>query len=144
MKHPLHGSWVLKNCILSFSDGRPSKNPYQKGMISYHRNSLMQASLSTHPRAALSFSDLEQGYRLSLEEKAECFDNFLCYAGRYTYTDTDVSHHVELSLNPTIIGTTLVRQYHIEQEQLLLSYEYTVRSNLQCLYQLYWQRSEQI
>ena len=134
----IHGNWLLNSCEISFSDGRPSRYPFQKGMISYHPNGYMQACLSVHPRSQLSARDLEHGYALSNAEKALCFDQFLSYMGTYTCTEKQVHHHVQISLNPAVIGTTLTRAYRFEDEELILSYTYSVRSSLSCVYTLCW------
>jgi hypothetical protein len=136
----IHGCWILKQCQLSFSDVRPSRIPFQKGMISYHPNGNMQACLSAHPRPISRHKDLEQGHLLSDEEKGICFDQFLSYSGTYTYTPTQVHHHVLLSLNPNVIGTTLTREYRFQEEDLILYYTYIARSDLSCTYTLHWKR----
>ena len=69
----IYGCWLLKTCRISFSDGRPSKEPFNRGMISYHTSGHMQACLSVHPRPKTSMKDLEQGHKLSYEEKVIVF-----------------------------------------------------------------------
>ena len=101
----------------------------------------MQACLSKHPRHMGSVIGLEQGHRLSSAEKALAFDEYLSYAGRYTYTDTQVTHLVEQALNPSVLGHRLVRNYILNQDQLILSYTHPVRKNLSLDYVLTWKRS---
>lgn len=101
----------------------------------------MQACLSIHPRPNTSMKDLERGHKLSTEEKSLYFDQFLSYSGTFTQTADHVHHHVLMSLNPTVIGTTLTRQFHFEQDVLVLSYTYQVRTNLSCHYLLRWKRA---
>ena len=137
----IYGCWVLDTCRISFSEGRPSKQPFQRGMISYHANGYMQACLSVHPRSGISKSDLERGHKLSNEEKALCFDQFLSYSGTFTQSEEHVHHHVLMSLNPAVIGQTLTRKYIFEKESLVLSYEYQVRVDLTCSYELCWKRT---
>ena len=139
----IYGCWHLETCRLSFSDHRPPKEPFQHGMISYHSNGHMQACLSVHPRPVTSKSDLERGHKLTDEEKSLFFDQFLSYSGTFTLTETHVHHHVSISLNPTAIGTTLTRKFSFEDDSLVLSYEYEVRENLSCHYELRWKRSPQ-
>ena len=142
MSNPsIYGCWLLETCRLSFSDNRPSKRPFQHGMISYHDNGHMQACLSVHPRLQTSTKDLERGHKLSKEEKSLCFDQFLSYSGTFTISQDQVHHHVLMSLNPAVIGTTLIRKFHFERELLILSYEYQVRENLSCQYELRWENT---
>ena len=136
----LHGYWILKECLLTFSDGRPSKQPFQKGMICYSQNGYMQATLSVHPREHSSHSGLERGHRLGTEEKAHAFDSYLSYGGRYTYDKQEVHHFVEFALNPSVIGATLKRKYRFDKDELVLSYTHYVRSTLSILYSLRWIR----
>lgn len=137
----LYGCWLLDTCRVTFSDGRPLKIPFQRGMISYHHSGHMQACLSVHPRPQTSTKDLERGHKLSVEEKSLCFDQFLSYSGTFTMSKNEVHHYVLMSLNPTVIGTTLIRKFHFEKESLILSYEYHVREILSCHYQLRWKRT---
>lgn len=136
----IYGCWLLDSCRISFSDNRPIKFPFQRGMISYHSNGHMQACLSVHPRPKPSMNDLERGHKLSAAEKSLCFDQFLSYSGTFTVSDTHVHHHVLMSLNPTVIGTTLTRRFHFEQDSLVLSYDYHVHKDLSCHYELRWKR----
>lgn len=142
MSHALLGCWQLHQCRLSFSDGRPCRYPFQRGIISYHPNGYMQASLSVHPRPESSEQDLERGHRLTAEEKALCFDQFLSYSGTFTHTETEVHHHVQLSLHPSVIGTTLTRQFRFEEDKLILSYTYAVHAHLTCMYELQWTQNK--
>ena len=137
----MYGCWLLEKCRITFSDNRPPKEPFQSGMISYHSSGHMQACLSVSPRPSTSMNDLERGHKISVEEKSLCFDQFLSYSGTFTQTDEHVHHHVLLSLNPAVIGTTLIRKFHFEKEQLILSYDYQVRENLSCHYELRWKRA---
>ena len=136
----IEGCWILKECLLTFSDGRPSKHPFQKGMICYSPDGYMQATLSVHPRENSSRSGLELGHRLGTQEKVHAFDSYLSYGGRYTYNEQEVCHFVEFSLNPSVIGTTLKRNYHFEKEELVLSYTHRVRATLSIFYSLRWTR----
>ena len=100
----------------------------------------MQACLSVHPRLEASISGLEQGHKLSIEEKARPLDQYLSYAGRYTYNDQVVTHFVEMALNPSIIGTTLKRKYLQKNNDLWLSYTHKVRDTLSIQYHLKWKK----
>ena len=137
----IYGCWLLDSCRISFSDHRPPKEPFQRGMISYHQSGHMQACLSVHPRPQTSANDLERGHKLSDEEKSLCFDQFLSYSGTFSLSSDQVHHHVLISLNPTVIGKTLTRTFHFEKEYLVLSYDYQVRENLSCHYELRWKRA---
>ena len=137
----IEGFWLLQECTLAFSDGRPPKHPFQKGMICYSPHGYMQASLSVHPREDSSRTGLEIGHRLSSQEKEKAFDAYLSYGGRYTSDDREVTHFVDFSLNPSVIGTTLKRNYTLQENRLLLFYTHHVRSDLSISYSLHWIRA---
>jgi len=55
------------------------------------------------------------------EELKEATRSVTCYAGRYEMKDDEVHHHVEMALNPNLIGSTLIRRVHIDGPNLTLS-----------------------
>ena len=102
----------------------------------------MQACLSRDPRNMGSVVGLERGHRLDGSEKAIAFDEYLSYAGRYTHDANQVTHWVEMSLNPSVIGHALVRNYELNHHQLRLFYTHRSRDSLSLNYELVWKRSE--
>ncbi|MEC7986886.1 MAG: lipocalin-like domain-containing protein [Myxococcota bacterium] len=132
------GHWRLDQFTLSFSDRRPSRSPFDDGFLFYGSNGTMQACLSKKIRSAFSQKGLERGHNGHEAEKSQCFDEYLSYAGRYQIQQNQVIHHVELSLNPTIIGTKLKRFYRLEGKQLILFYDDPQPSGLCCHYELIW------
>jgi hypothetical protein len=55
------------------------------------------------------------------EELVEATRSVTCYAGHYELKDGEVHHHVEMALNPNLIGGTLIRRVHIDGANLTLS-----------------------
>jgi hypothetical protein len=55
------------------------------------------------------------------EELAEATRSVTCYAGRYELKDGEVHHHVEMALNPNLVGSTLIRRVHTDGPNLTLS-----------------------
>ena len=137
----LHGHWRLQRCTLSFSDGRPTRHPFEDGFLCYSPQGTMQACLSTKERSVFSKSSLERGYQASQAEKAQCFDEYLSYAGSYEIVNQQVIHHVDVSLNPSIIGQTLQRSYRFEDDMLVLFYDVSLPNELCCHYSLIWKRA---
>ena len=37
-----------------------------------------------------------------------------CYAGHYELKDGEVHHHIEMALNPNLVGQTLIRRVHFD------------------------------
>jgi hypothetical protein len=57
----------------------------------------------------------------TVEERAKAASDLTCYAGHYEVKDGAVHHHIEMALNPNLIGQTLIRRVHIDGPNLTLS-----------------------
>lgn len=57
----------------------------------------------------------------SPEERAEAAKGLVCYAGHYELNGDTVLHHVEMALNPNLVGTTVIRRVQINGADLTLS-----------------------
>jgi hypothetical protein len=57
----------------------------------------------------------------SPDELAEATRTVTCYAGHYELKDDEVHHHVEMALNPNLVGGTLIRRVTIDGPNLTLS-----------------------
>jgi len=55
------------------------------------------------------------------EERAEAANGLVCYAGHFEVKDGIVHHHVEMALNPNLVGHTLQRRITIDGPNLTLS-----------------------
>ena len=55
------------------------------------------------------------------QERAEAARNLVCYAGHYELQGDNVLHHVEMALNPNLVGQTVVRRVQIDGPNLTLS-----------------------
>jgi hypothetical protein len=74
------------------------------------------------------------------EERAEAFKTFLAYAGRYTFNDEKVTHHVEVSSIQNYVGKDLVRTVKFRDDQIILVTPPTrINGEIQTL-ELIWQR----
>jgi hypothetical protein len=75
----------------------------------------------------------------TVEERAQAASNLTCYAGRYELTDGAVHHHIEVALNPNLIGQTLIRRVHIDGPNLTLSSVPDARGQVR---RIMWRRVE--
>ncbi len=57
----------------------------------------------------------------TVEERAEAASGMTCYAGHYELKDGAVHHHIEMALNPNLVGQTMIRRVHIDGPNLTLS-----------------------
>ena len=55
------------------------------------------------------------------DELADATRGVTCYAGRYEVKDGEVHHHVEMALNPNMIGQTMIRRVDFDGPNLTLS-----------------------
>ena len=116
---PLVGTWRLVSATSTFADGQQNTAPYgqhPKGFITYTRDGRMSAVVSYDGRKPLS------GDRASsrVEDRAEAYSTSFAYAGRYTYADGQVTHHVEAATIENWIGTDLVRTVKIDGNRVSL------------------------
>lgn len=58
---------------------------------------------------------------LSALERAETASDVVAYAGRFEVKDGSVHHHIEMALNPSLVGQTRVRRIHLAGDDLTLT-----------------------
>jgi hypothetical protein len=74
------------------------------------------------------------------EEQAEAFKTFLAYAGRYTLSGDQMTHHVEVSSIQNFVNKDLVRSIQFEGDRITLTTPPTpVNGEIQTV-ALVWQR----
>ena len=82
--------------------------------------SVLSTRAERNPVSQTGRMDLDD---LSVEERAEAASDIVAYAGRYEVKDGTVYHHIEMALNPNLIGKTNVRHIHLDGDDLTLSTE---------------------
>jgi hypothetical protein len=58
---------------------------------------------------------------LDAATRAETAANVVAYAGRYQVKDGSVYHHIEMALNPSLVGQTRVRRVQLDGDDLTLT-----------------------
>jgi hypothetical protein len=58
---------------------------------------------------------------LDPDERAEAAAHVVAYAGRYEVKDGSVYHHIEMALNPSLVGQTRSRRIHLDGDNLTLT-----------------------
>jgi len=53
--------------------------------------------------------------------RAETAANVVAYAGRFEVKDGSVYHHIEMALNPSLVGQTRSRRIHLDGDDLTLT-----------------------
>ncbi|MEO1170598.1 MAG: lipocalin-like domain-containing protein [Myxococcota bacterium] len=138
------GVWELVSFHVEL--GGESTSPFGPepfGRILYDSSGWMSAVLMKTPRSSAGAS-LESARHSTSEDKAQAFDEYLSYTGRWRVEDLDgettVVHEVDASLVPSVIGTALRRRATLDGDTLTLDYENRSRSGKERRFILRWRR----
>ena len=87
------------------------------GFIMYHPEGYMSAQLMQQGRPAYASGDLHEGTK---DEMAEAAMGYLAYAGKFEVNEetSTLTHHMEVSMNPTWLGQQQPRVGSIEGDIL--------------------------
>jgi hypothetical protein len=136
----LVGTWKLLSASSTTSTGERIEAPYgvnPVGFLTYGADGRMTSLISYGGRKPLSFGG---GTRSPQEEQAEAFNTFLAYAGRYTLSDDQVTHHVEISSIQNYANKDMVRGIKFESDRItLVTPPMAVNGKIQTI-ELIWQR----
>src|SRR5271169_2187706 len=113
------GTWKLVSATSTTSAGR-SEAPYGSapaGFLTYTADGRMSTVISYGGRKPLTFG--RTGPALQ-EEQAEAFKTFLAYAGRYTLSGDQMTHHVEVSSIQNYVNKDLVRSVKFQEDRIVL------------------------
>jgi len=120
------------------SGGERNETPFgsgPSGFLTYSEDGRVTALISYGGRKSLSV-----GGGSVLEEQAEAFKTFLAYAGRYTLSGDNVTHHIEISSIQNYVGKDLVRRVKFQDDQIrLVTPPAMVNGKIQTV-ELIWQR----
>ncbi len=114
------GTWKLVSFELRHNDGNVIY-PFGEnatGYLLYNLDGYMSVAFMRADRSPFSSPDMTQA---TLEEKGKAFDETLCYCGKYTIHDNQITHHIEVSLFPNWIGLDQIRFYEFSGNLLTLS-----------------------
>jgi hypothetical protein len=116
----LVGTWKLVSTSSTTSTGERSEPPFgpnPAGFLTYTEDGRVTAVISNGGRKSLSVG---VSALATQEEQAEAFKTFLAYAGRYTFSGDQVTHHVEVSSIQNYVGKDLVRTVRFQGDQIAL------------------------
>lgn len=119
IRHRIIGAWSLREWMIEREDGRRS-HPFgedARGRLLYSAEGQMLAAISRAGRAALSGPAPR---RAGADEKSAAFDGYFSYGGRFEIEGDYVLHHVEIALNPALVGATQKRRMHFDDAGLTL------------------------
>jgi hypothetical protein len=116
----LVGTWRLVSATSTTSTGERSDTTYgvgPTGFLTYTAAGRMSSVVSYGGRKPLSFG--REG-AAQMEEQAEAFKTSLAYAGRYTLSGEQVTHHVEVSSIQNFVNKDLARSIRFQDERITL------------------------
>ncbi len=116
----LIGTWQLISVSSKASDGSVDKEPYganPTGYLTYTEDGFMQVILSFSDRPLLSGNWRDA----PPEELAAAYSTSISYAGRYSYSDGKVTHHIEVSSDPNRVGLNRVRSVTQKENEIILT-----------------------
>lgn len=137
----LVGGWLCERWTISYADGRVSK-PFgdrPQGYILYTADGHMSATIMAAGRRAFAMQNPREA---SDQARAEAFDSYFSYAGRWRLRGGRVEHHVTIALNPQLIGSRQLREAKLSGQRLTLAAEETTASGHR-RHEIVWRRVPQ-
>lgn len=116
---PLVGTWRLRSFHSEIVDGRTiyPYGPEVVGYITYTEDGRVAVAIASADRAGHATADFRGG---TDAQKVAAYDSYISYAGAYEVEDDLVTHHVEVCLFPSWVGTDLVRLFEVAGGRLTL------------------------
>lgn len=104
----LEGRWRIVSWRQEYDDGR-TMHPFGESLEGYieYRGNLMACVVSKSPRTPFHIGGQ---WDASDRDKAQAYNEYLTYSGRYEFDGEKVTHHIELSLFPSWCGTSQTRK----------------------------------
>jgi len=117
----LIGTWRLASYEAQDAQGKIT-HPLGKnliGLLCYTKEGFMSVQVMRTDRLGYSSGDLHISL---IEEMAAAANGYVAYAGRFSVDEaaTMVTHHVQLSLSPTWVGTDQTRSLALRSGHLYL------------------------
>jgi hypothetical protein len=112
----LVGTWQLERWEIVYEDGRPPECPLGEdavGLLMYTADGHVSASLARAERSPVEAGDASA--------KAQAFDTYFGYAGRYEVRGGRLTHRIAIAPDPALTGVATSRNVRLEGERLILS-----------------------
>lgn len=135
-KERLFGTWRLVSASSKSSSGDKDATPYGQnpsGLLTYTPDGRVSALISHGGRKPLSPAATSQ-------EKADAFNTFIAYAGRYKLDGERIVHQVEISSTQNYANRDLVRTIKAEDDRIILTTPPTPVNGKMQTVELTWQR----
>ncbi|HEX6349382.1 MAG TPA: lipocalin-like domain-containing protein [Candidatus Dormibacteraeota bacterium] len=141
-RDPLVGTWRLVAVSAHDAEGKaiPEPNgPAPSGLLIYTAEGTIAVLISQGGRRRLSADRVAA----PAEERAEAFQTFFAYGGRYSVDGDRVIHHVEVSSVENWVGTELIRGLKLDGQRLTLRTPRLLVGGEARVTELVWERCDQ-
>ncbi len=137
--NPFVGNWRLLSWESRTADGHVTYPMGDKlgGYIMYNEQGYMSVAFMSANRAAFASEDFRGA---SVEDKAEAFDTYFSYCGKYEIQGQKVLHHIEVCIFPNWTGVTQERFFDLTENKLSLSTAPFLLHGSQQTSHLIWER----
>ncbi len=112
----LPGTWRLESWSLVYADGRPPEFPLGEDAVGY-----LMYTTDDHVSASLARANRPPLDPANAGSKAQAFDAFFGYAGRYEVRDGAVVHKIDFGTNPGLSGVNSLRHVQLDGDRLILT-----------------------
>jgi hypothetical protein len=112
----LRGTWRLESWSLIYADGRPPEFPLGEDAVGY-----LMYTADGHMSTALARANRPPLDPASAASKAQAFDAFFGYAGRFEVRDGAVVHKIEFGTNPALSDVNSLRHVEPDGDRLILT-----------------------
>ena len=130
------GAWAYHAWRITYEDGRITE-PFgadASGLLLYTADGFMSACIMAGDRKPFARPNPREA---TLRERADAFDGYFSYAGRWRLVRGVVEHIVSVAANPAMVGTSQFRHARLSGRRLVLSAEETTVRGLRRL-ELEW------
>jgi hypothetical protein len=137
-----HGTWKLMSWKIEQADGELIDSPLGPnpvGWIMYHPTGHMSVALMRPDRPRFTSDNLIEA---TLEEINTAFEGFIGYCGSYEVNEQErfVTHRLQLSWFPNLVGTEQKRYFEFAGDRLTLKTPPLTMIGEAQVYRLVWQR----
>ncbi|MBK7720314.1 MAG: lipocalin-like domain-containing protein [Simplicispira sp.] len=137
----LVGLWILSRWEVTYDDGRPPRHPFGEDAIRqliYTEDGQMSVTVVRSTRARLGSDSIRQA---SMSQMAAAFESMFHYVGSYEPREGVVVHHVSMSSNPNLVGTTQFRHASLLGDMLVLSPKQNETKSSEGCHTLTWRKA---
>jgi Lipocalin-like domain len=137
----LVGRWRLTSYVAQTDDGSLiyPLGPKPQGSLMYTAEGWMATQLCATDRTELPTDDLRGG---SQSDRAAAFSSYFAYCGTYEVRGDTVVHSVAMSLVPNWVGTSQMRDFEVNDDELLLRTPPIEVEGRLLVHEFRWQREE--